>query len=48
MISINYRDGRPIAERDLSLAPMQVAVSDFPQSTSRPREKRLTQEPSLS
>ena len=25
-----YRDGRPAAERDLSLAPMQVAVSDFP------------------
>ena len=25
-----YRDGRPAAERDLSLAPMQVAVADFP------------------
>ena len=25
-----YRDGRPAAERDFSLAPMQVDVADFP------------------
>ena len=25
-----YRDGRPAAERDFSLAPMQVAVAYFP------------------